>query len=283
MSTVAHVRVPGVDEAQLRSREIRHDTRSARRLTALILSWRSVLLAALLVGWYYASGRIVDSLFVSNPVAVARSFGHFISTGQLGLEIRYTAIEIAIGYASGVIVGIGAAIVLSLSATLERVMQPYLMAIYAMPTIALSPLIVIWFGFGLTPKVIIAGLFVFFVVFMMTMSGIRSVERQLINVALVMGADRRQLMTKIILPSAVPNIITALRVAIPEAVVGVIIGEFIGGLHGVGYLVEEAAQQYNTAGVFAAIASILIIVLILDGLLTLVERWLLRWRPATPS
>jgi NitT/TauT family transport system permease protein len=152
-----------------------------------------------------------------------------------------------------------------------------------MPTIALAPLFVIWFGFGLTPKVLVAALFVFFIVFVMTLTGLRSVEPGLIGVARVMGATRRQLLWKIVLPSAVPNLFAALRIAVPEAMVGVVIGEFIGGSHGVGYLIEAAAQQYDTAGVFAAIAAILIIVLLFDGLLTLAERQLLRWRPSVSS
>lgn len=277
--TIAFDREHLVDENVLRSSEVAAVARRRRRLASVVFSWRVLLLVSLLVGWYYASGRVVDSLFVSNPVAIARAFKDELSGGHLMYQLRYTVEELLLGYACGVVGGILAAVILAMSRTLERSLRPYLMALYALPTIAIAPLFVIWFGFGLMPKVTIAALFVFFIVFMMTLSGIRAVEGQLLDVARIMGAGRWQLMWKIMLPSAVPNLLAALRIAVPEAMVGVIIGEFIGGSQGIGYLIEASAQQYDTASVFAAIASLLVVVLLLDALLTVIERRLLRWRP----
>jgi NitT/TauT family transport system permease protein len=275
--TVTTVRM--ADESALQIREVAIAQRRRRRAASTVLSWRGVLLVGLLVGWYYASGRLVDSLFVSNPVKVAEAFRAYVGNGQLGFHLRFTAIEMVLGYFIGAGVAIVFAGALSLSRAAQHVLRPYLMAFYATPMIALAPLIIVWFGFGLTPKVIIAGIFVFFIVFMMTMSGIESAPRELLDVARTMGATKRQVLLKIVFPSAVPNVLTALRIAIPEAMVGVIIGEFISGNRGIGYLAEAAAGRFNTAGVFAVIASILIIVLVFDSLLTLVERRLLRWRP----
>ncbi|HEY4348844.1 MAG TPA: ABC transporter permease subunit, partial [Gaiellaceae bacterium] len=185
---------PFVDEETLRLSEIAAVGHRRRRATSIIFSWRAILLAVLLVGWYYASGRLVDSLFVSNPVRVFDAFRSDFSTGHLGYQLRFTALELVLGYLLGAGGGILAAVLLSLSTTLERSLRPYFMVLYAMPTIALAPLFVIWFGFGLTPKVIVAALFVFFIVFVMTLTGLRSVEPGLIGVARVMGATRRQLL-----------------------------------------------------------------------------------------
>jgi NitT/TauT family transport system permease protein len=121
---------------------------------------------------------------------------------------------------------------------------------------------------------------VFFVVFMNTLAGIRAVSQDLINVARVMGASGYRLMTKIIFPSAVPQIVLALRITIPQAMVGAIIGEFLAGNRGVGFLINSASMQYNTARVFAGILALLLVVLAMDVCVSLAERRWLRWRTA---
>jgi NitT/TauT family transport system permease protein len=267
-----------INEQALRTREV-HGFRLRRRRSAVaVFVWRVVVLVVLLVGWYYASGRVVDSLFVSNPVDVGRAFGDEVSSGQLTYHVRFTLIAVVLGYAIGAVSALVAAALVTLNPTAHGALRPYLMALYATPTIAIAPLVIVWFGFDLTPKVLIAAIFVFFIVFMMAVAGIQSVPAGMVDVVRVMGASRAQLLRKIVFPSAVPQIITALRIAIPEAMVGVVIGEFIGGNRGVGYLIVASAGRYNTAAVFASIAAVLAIVLAMDTLLTLVERTLGGWR-----
>lgn len=270
----------GVDEHALRARELRAARRRRRRGTVAVLAWRIVALVALLIGWYYASGRIVDSLFVSNPVDVFHALRDQLSNGQLGYHIRFTLIAVLLGYGIGAGTALAGAAAVTLSPGLHAVIRPYLMALYALPTIAIAPLMIVWFGFNLTPKVLIAAVFVFFIVFTMTVAGIQAVPPGMVDVVRVLGASRGQLLRKVVFRAAVPQILTALRIAIPEAMVGVVIGEFIGGNRGVGYLIEASAGHYNTAAVFASIVAILAIVLVMDTALTLVERQLGGWRGA---
>jgi NitT/TauT family transport system permease protein len=271
-----------VDEEALQRDEVERFQARHRRAVLSIFSWRLAVLAILLVTWYFTSGRLVDSLFVSNPVEVVKAFADYLRNGELSYHLRFTLLEVLVGYGAGVVLGLVVAGLLLVAASLQRVLHPYLMAFYAIPKIALAPLIVMWFGLGMTPKVLLSGIFVFFVVFMNTLAGLRSVSPDLINVARVMGAGRVALMRKIVLPSAVPNILIALRITVPEAMIGAIIGEFIAGNRGVGYLINAASNQFDTASVFAGIAAILIVVLLMDWAVTMLERRLMRWRPPNP-
>jgi NitT/TauT family transport system permease protein len=189
-------------------------------------------------------------------------------------------LEVGAGYVIGALLGLLFAWLLSLGKTFEKIVRPFFIAFYGIPKIALAPLIIMWFGLGITPKILIAAVFVFFVVSLNTLAGIQAVSGDLINIARVMGANRFDVMTKIVFPSALPYIMTALRITIPQAMVGAIIGEFLAGNRGVGYLINSASNQYNTAGAFAGIATLLVIVLVMDWLVSVAERRFLRWRLA---
>jgi NitT/TauT family transport system permease protein len=278
MAVNAAVSMP-VDEEALRRREVDRAVARRRRAALLVTSWRLVVLAALLLGWTYASGRLVSSLFLSDPLAVARAFRDDLTSGELLRNAQTTVKELLVGYGIGAAAALATAGIVSLSSALQRVLRPYLIAFYAIPKVALAPLMVMWFGLGFVPKVVLAAIFVYFVVFMSTLGGLQSVAKGLVDTARVMGANRLQLMVKIVFPTAVPNIVTALRIAIPGAMAGAIIGEFIAATNGLGYMVNSAASQFATASVFSAIVAILVIVLVCDALLALVERKLLRWRP----
>jgi NitT/TauT family transport system permease protein len=279
VAAIAGSAVSIVDEGAIASRELRKASSRQRRATVLVGSWRVLVLLLLLGCWYAASGRLVSSLFVSNPVHVAKSFADETRSGVLLKDARVTLLEVLIGYSIGVGAALAAALLLSTSHALQRIVRPFLMAFYAIPKVALAPLMIMWFGLGTRPKVILAALFVFFVVFMSTLAGLEAVAKNLVNVARVMGANRRQLLFKIIFPSAIPNVVTALRIAIPGAMSGAIIGEFMAGNAGLGYLVQSAGAQFAAAPMLAGIFAILIIVLIIDSALAVAERSLLQWRP----
>ena len=188
--------------------------------------------------------------------------------------------EVLSGYAIGAAFGIVVAVVVAFEETVQRVLRPFLIAAYSVPKIALAPLFVMWFGLGVAPKIVLVVLFVFFVVFMNTAAGLYQVNPQLVDVVRVMGARRTDVVWKIALPSTVPYLITGLRIAIPEALVGAVIGEFIAANRGLGYLVNEAANELNVSVTMAAIVALLLIVVAMDIILGAVERRLLRWRPA---
>src|SRR5262249_12489639 len=157
------------------------------------------------------------------------------------------------------------------------VLRPYILLAWATPKIALAPLMIIWFGIGIVPKVVLAATFVFFVVFLSTLAGIATVRPELVSVVRVMGASPPALFRKVVLPSALPFIVTALRITIPAALIGAIIGEFISSNRGVGYLINAASSRYATAEVFAGILSLLVLVLLMNAGLSALERSWFRW------
>jgi NitT/TauT family transport system permease protein len=249
----------------------------AERLTVAV--GRAVLLAAFLGAWAWASGRLVDREFLSDPAAVLGALAELAGSGRLWPHLLQTVGEVLAGYAIGVTAGVGLTVLVATVEAAHRVLRPFLVAFYSIPKIALAPLIIMWFGLGAAPKILLAAAFVFFVVFMNMVAGVYSVNPQLLAAMRVMGASRAVVLRKVVLPSAVPHLMTGLRLAVPEALIGAVVGEFIAANQGLGYLVTQAASQFNTAATMAAIAVLLLIVVVMDSTLSLAERRLLRWRP----
>jgi NitT/TauT family transport system permease protein len=272
--------VPELDrEAALLAGETDRARRAARADRWRILAGQALLLALILGGWAWASGRVVDRLFLSDPVSVARAFWAILLKGTLWYHLRFTLTETLLGYVIGASLGLGGALLVSMIPAGEPVLRPFVLFAYATPKIALAPLMIIWFGIGMLPKVILAATFVFFVVFLSTLAGVATVPPQLVSVVRVMGAAPVAVFRKVVLPSALPFIVTALRLTIPAALIGAVIGEFISSNRGVGYLINAASSRYATAEVFAGIGSLLVVVLCMNAALSLLERSWFRWAP----
>ena len=163
--------------------------------------------------------------------------------------------------------------------TPRRILDPYFMAVYGMPRIALAPLFIIWFGIGITSKVVLVVIIVFLLVFYNTYQGVLNVPANLIRLVRVLGASERQVWTKVILPSASPWIITGLRISVPQALVGAVVGEFIAANQGLGYVIQFQSSLFNTTGAMGGIAIMAFVVVVINDLLDRVERRLMRWRP----
>ena len=272
--------MPELDrESALLAGEGQRARRAARTDRLRILAGQLVLLALVLGGWAWASGRILDRLFLSDPVSVAQAFWAILLKGTLWYHLRFTLTETLLGYLIGAGLGLGGALAGSMIPAGEPVLRPFVDLAYATPKIALAPLMIIWFGIGILPKVILAATFVFFVVFLSTLAGIATVPPQLVSVVRVMGAAPPAVFRKVVLPSALPFILTALRLTIPAALIGAVIGEFISSNRGVGYLINAASSRYATAEVFAGIGSLLGLVLCMNAGLSLLERSWSRWAP----
>jgi NitT/TauT family transport system permease protein len=270
---------PTAHEVGLLERTGAAETARDRRRRAGVAVGRGLLLAVFLGAWGLASGRLVDAEFASDPRGVATAFAALVTSGRLFPHLAQTLVEVLSGYGIGVVLGVGLTVVVATVEAAHRVLRPFLIAFYSIPKIALAPLIVMWFGLATAPKVILAATFVFFVVFMNMVAGVYAVNPDQANALRVMGAGRRALLTKLVLPGTVPYLMTGLRLAVPEALIGAVVGEFIAANRGLGYLVTSAASQFNTAGTMAAILALLLIVAIMDLALSLAERRLLRWRP----
>jgi NitT/TauT family transport system permease protein len=245
-----------------------------------VSSMQAGLLVAVLLAWWLMSGPVVDRLFFSDPVSIGRAFLRIVASGLLWWHLEQTLIEMTLGYALGIGLGIVAGFVVSVLPWGEPIARPLMLAAYATPKIALAPLIIIWFGIGLLPKIVLAASLVFFIVYFNTLSGVAAVSPGMLATARVMGASGLGLFLKVTLPSAAPYVFVAARITLPAALIGAIIGEFMSSNRGIGYLIAAASSRYDTAEVFAGIFSLLIFVLLLNAGVSAAERHWLRWRPA---
>jgi NitT/TauT family transport system permease protein len=221
--------------------------------------------------------RAFDHEAVSDPLAVLNALYKLIESGRLWPDLWQTVYEVLSGYILGALAAILLASLFAIVPAMEQAMRPLLLAVYSIPKVALAPLIVMWFGLGVAPKIILAGGFVFFIVFMNVVTGIESVNSNHINIVRVMGAGRFTILRKIVLPTAIPFLFLGLRLAVPEAMIGAVIGEFISASRGLGFLVYSASNELNTAVSMAALVVLVVVVAVGDVLLGLLERvWLPR-------
>lgn len=237
-------------------------------LAAFLLAWKLIVI----VGNY-------PPFILPAPEVVLARFAEAWSDGTILPHALRTLVEVAIGFA----VGAGSALILGyLLARLplvERLLSPYLVAAQATPILALAPLLALWFGTGLASKVIICALIVFFPVAIATMVGIRAVDARLLELARSLRATRRQIVTTLEIPAALPSIFGGLRVGVTLAVVGAIVGEWAGADRGLGLLVNLArGSLFDTPLLFATLLTIALLGVALYGLVVLVERALVRRR-----
>src|SRR6201992_1102366 len=234
--------------------------------------------AAFLLFWQRASGRLIKEIYVSKPTAVVERLYELFASGEIYPHLWTTGQELVFGYVIGVSGGVIGGYALGRSPRLARIFEPYLMAFYGVPKIALAPLFIIWFGIGMGSKIALASIMVFFLVFYNVFAGVRSVDRELVNLTLVMGANQRQLTYHVYLPAAAPYVMLGMRMAIPYSVIGVIVGEFTSSVQGLGLFIHEASATYDPAGVFAGIVILLGFVIAANFLAGTLERRLLRWK-----
>ncbi len=234
---------------------------------------------AFLLFWQWTSGRLIREVYVSKPTAIAARLWEVFASGEILPHLAVTFRELVLGYGIGVGLGLAGGYWLARSPRAARVVEPYVMAFYGVPKIALAPLFVIWFGIGIWSKVVLAATMVFFLVFYNVYAGVRGVDRELVALSRVMGASERQLGRHVYLPAAMPFIVLGMRMAIPYAVIGVIVGEFTSSVQGLGLFIHYASDTYDPAGVFAGIAILLAFISVAGFAAGRIERRLLRWRP----
>ncbi len=269
---------PGAVPLELREPELGDGRPVARNEWLTVWAWRLGIIIVGLGFWEYASGRLIKPFWISSPSVIWRQLGEWIATGELWLHVEVTLTETVMGFAFGAVSGVAVGLALGLNRRLAAVLDPFIVAFYSLPKIALAPLFILWFGVGLTSKVVLATFVVFFLVFYNTYAGTLAVEAELVDVLRLMGARRSQIVRKVILPSALIWIFTGMKSSVPYALIGAVVGEMMASNKGLGYLIEAAAGQYDTGGVFAALFVLMIIATGLHELLKQSERFLLRWR-----
>jgi NitT/TauT family transport system permease protein len=251
--------------------------RRRRERVLILLAQIAVGLGALAL-WQLASGRWIDPFFISSPTAVGAKLWQWIGNGTLGHHMAYTFRAMSIGFVVGALGGFAVGFLFGRSAFVAAVLEPYITAVYCLPKIALAPLFIMWFGIGIESKIAMAAVIVFFLVFLNTYAGVRDVSQLHIDTARIMGAGEWQLLRYVVGPSATAWVITGLKVSVPYALIGTVVGELISSNRGIGFLIGQAAGLFDTAGVFAGLTVLAVAGIILNAGLGRLERHLMRWR-----
>ena len=228
--------------------------------------------------WQLSSGRLVDAFFISSPSAVFARLWEWTTTGYLIYHLSITMLATAIGFGIGGTIGFALGLLFGRFRFAADVFDPYITALYSIPKIALAPLFIIWFGIGIASKIAVSAAVVFFVVFLNTFSGVREVNPIYINSTQIMGASQWAVMRTVIIPSAASWVITGLKVSIPYALVGTVIGEFMSANRGIGFVIAQATGMFDTASVFAGLIVLAIVGALINSALKRLERSILRWR-----
>ncbi|MPZ82387.1 MAG: ABC transporter permease subunit [Actinophytocola sp.] len=256
----------------------RRTHRSARRTHRLfLLTARLGIAVVVIVGWELVSGNLLRPFYISSPSAVAETLAEWATSGELWYHGRFTVTAAFFGYLIGTVAAVLVAWPLGMVRLAHRIVEPYFLVAYSVPAVAMGPVFILWFGIGMTPKILIAAYFVFFIVFVNTVAGFQQVPQGLLDVTRVMGACRRDQLRRVMLPSALPYILAALRITLPAAMIGAVTGEFISSNRGLGFLTREAASRFSTAGVIAGVLSLSAIVLVMNLMLRPL-RHALRWQ-----
>ena len=262
------------------------------------MAWaRLALVLAVLTVWQWVPqipgitkwAPIFDPFFISSPERIAEKFwelattsgdqGVVLKSGNLFVQLWATVRAALLGFVVGVGSGFLAGLLLSQMRTLAHVLHPYLVAFNALPRIALVPLIIMVFGTGLGAKVVLAWLIVFFIVFFNTYAGGRAIEPTILDACRLLGGSRRQLLWTVVVPHVAGWTFAGLPLAMSASIIGVVIGEFIGGAQGLGYIITVALGQLEATDLFVALITLCVVAVALIALAARLERRLLHWRP----
>ncbi len=216
---------------------------------------------------------------VSQPIEIVRGLVDVVASGTIWPHLDATLKEMAAGYVMGAVSGVALGFLCGRIKWLGDMLNPYITVFNGIPKVALAPVFVIWFGIGLMSKIAIILTMVFFVVFINTFAGLRAVNEDYVAIVRIMGASGWQVVREVFLPATLPFILVGLRAGIPFSVIGAVVGEFIASTKGLGFFINYNQGTYDTNGIFVGVTILALLVVVLDGLLSLLERRLLRWRP----
>jgi NitT/TauT family transport system permease protein len=228
--------------------------------------------------WWLAS-RVAGEYWIASPKQTLLTIFSLAAGGQLAVHAMFTLGEAFGGFLIGVAPGLLLPFLLRRSPLSVAILDPFVIAGYGLPKLALAPLFILWFGIGIWSKIWLIAAVTFFFIFFNTFAGIRALDIRLIRMAQVAGATESQIARTIVWPSAIPYIFAGLRAAMPYAIGGTIIAELMSSNHGLGYLLQLGANNFDSKTMFAALASVTVVVVFANWFIEAIERRLLRWRP----
>lgn len=249
-----------------------------RRRRQKIWLARALLLVGIVSLWQFAAGRLVSDFFIGRPSEIAETLYIWAASGKLFFHAGITSIEALLGFLLGSAIGMTFGVVLGRAQTLADVLDPFIMMFYSLPKIALAPMFILWFGIGIDMKIYLTATIVFFLVFLNTYSGVRAVSREQIAIMRLMGASESDILRKVVIPSAITWVFNGLRLSVPYALIGAIVGELIASNKGLGYLLADASGQFDTSGMFAALIAIMMLALLLNFAVKWFEKRAMPWK-----
>jgi len=252
--------------------------------------YRKVLVARLLVVtvalaiWQAVVAiGLVDAFWISSPVLVVEELWNELASGAWFGDVAITVFEALIAFVISSALGILAGLLLARSPFWDDVLAPLVLALNSLPRIALAPLIILWFGIGITAKVVTAFTLVFFILLVNTLGGAKNVDNDILTIAKLMGASERDILWKVTLPSALPWIFAGLNLGLTYSLLGVIVAEILSSNRGLGFVIASSAATFNTAGVFAGLITLAVVAWLFSAVMRYAEARLLRWKPSLTS
>jgi ABC-type nitrate/sulfonate/bicarbonate transport system permease component len=247
----------------------------------------SIVIVAVLLGLWQLAASLdvianalkIEPFLVPSPSEIAQSLwadrSLLLDNGWVTLQ------EVLAGFALSVVAGVSFAVGLHLSPTLRRAFYPLLVASQTVPIVVIAPILVVWLGFGIGPKLVIIALICFFPITVNTLDGLRSVDPDLMKMMRTLDASRLQILRRVEGPSALPYFFSGAKIAVAVAVIGAVFGEWAGSSSGLGHLIQQASAQLQTARTFAAVVVLSALAIVLFGLLAVIERRVAWWGPSS--
>lgn len=243
-----------------------------------VRSVQITILVFLLVGWeMLVRLGIVRELLVGQPSRVLHFLVSLTLDGSLLRHTWVTSVETIIGFVGGFVLGAISGLLLWWSKTVERVIDPLMVALNSLPKIALTPIFLLWFGVGLSMKLALSLSTVYLVTFLTAAASLRSIDKELLQLTAALGGNRWQIFRNVVVPSAVPWLVSAMKLSIGFGLTGAVVGEFVAANQGLGYLLLYGAQIYDMSLVWAGIVALLVIAMLMYTSVAAFERWFLRW------
>jgi ABC-type nitrate/sulfonate/bicarbonate transport system permease component len=267
--------VSAVDEPVLLERPKRS---FYERHEATIIGATSVLVVLAAWQWAWSAGKI-SPLFFTGPSQIVTRAAEDWSGGQLKKDIAYSGTNFIIGVGAAIASGVVVGVIIGWYRRLAMVFEPFLTTLYSTPRVAMIPLVLIWFGIGMWSKVFIVFINAFFPVLINTIGGVKAADNDLLRAARAYCASDWQIFTTVVIPGAVPFILTGVRQAVSLGLIGVVVGEMFGGSEGIGYMVNYGGQTFQTDTVFLGVVIIAFAGIVLTNLAERLERHFSRWRP----
>lgn len=249
---------------------------------AIVLATQALLTVVVIVLWQWGSqAKVIDPLYFASPLAIVRTIGDWWQHGYIIHDVVTTMWETIAGLVVGAAIGIILGILLASNRFLGAVFEPLLVLLNSIPRVTLVPLFILWFGFSFMSKMVSAVVLVLFVVFFATYAGIKDVDPTLVASARVLGAKQLDIVRHVLIPSALTWIFSSLRSAVGFALIGAVVAEYFGANAGVGYRIQYSESNFNTAGVFAGLVVLMVLVTLVDTFIRWVQRRLILWKPAS--